>query len=145
MWCDLGVIPDDLLSPNSLIEDDRTACRIDRFSWAGLRRHDTEHAPTPGWDGRLRQRGSGPAARRTHGSNLTHRESIGLLGDQHALSTRVAKRTQPERDGERVLDNLGVALVRLGNVLAPRALDERFVKATAADASTAFAIAGGTS
>jgi hypothetical protein len=72
----------------------------------------------------LRLRGSRSlTARLSHRPNFLHREPIGLIGLQGPPRSRILKRTQTEKDGKRVLDDLHVALAGLAGVLLARAAD----------------------
>ncbi len=68
------------------------------------------------------------AARPSHRPNFLHREPVGLVGPHGALRSRILKRAQTQEYGERVLDDLHVALAGLASVLTTCAADQLLIK-----------------
>jgi hypothetical protein len=76
----------------------------------------------------LRQRESSPAACPAHCSDLLHSKPVGIPGRQRTLRSRLVKSSQTEENGERILDNLNVALSSPADVLPARKTDQILIE-----------------
>jgi hypothetical protein len=66
--------------------------------------------------------------RPAHHLNLLHSEPVGIFSRQRASRSRFRKGVQAEEDGERILDNLRVALASLGGVLPTDTADHLVIE-----------------
>jgi hypothetical protein len=76
----------------------------------------------------LRQRESSPAACPAHCADLLHSEPVGILGRQRTLRSRLVKSAQTKENGERILDNLNVALSSRADVLPARKANQILIE-----------------